>query len=79
MVDAGRFFAAIDVFPKEPLEADHPIRQVENAILTHHQAGGLPEGRLSIGEMVVDDLEAILQGFPPQRMQSAAPELIRRY
>jgi hypothetical protein len=32
-----------------------------------------------MGEMVLDDLEAILRGLPPQRLQSAQPELIRRY
>ncbi len=29
--------------------------------------------------MVVDDLEAITQGLPPQRLQVAQPELINRY
>jgi hypothetical protein len=27
---------------------------------------------------VVDDLEAILAGLPPRRMQQAVPELVRR-
>ena len=31
-----------------------------------------------IGRAVVDDLEAILAGLPPRRMQQALPELIRR-
>jgi len=29
--------------------------------------------------MVVDDLEAIARGLPPQRLQAAQPELIARY
>lgn len=29
--------------------------------------------------MIVDDLEAILQGVPPRRLQNAEPELSQRY
>jgi phosphoglycerate dehydrogenase-like enzyme len=79
LVGAGRFKAGIDVFPTEPLEADHPIRRAENAILSAHKAGPTQEGCWEIGEMLVDDLEAILQGLPPQRLQLAQPELIGRY
>jgi phosphoglycerate dehydrogenase-like enzyme len=76
---AGRFKAAIDVFPTEPLPLDHPIRSAPGAILTPHLAGSVPEGLLEIGRMVVDDLEAIVRGLPPQRMQIAQPELAPRY
>jgi phosphoglycerate dehydrogenase-like enzyme len=79
MVLAGRFKAAIDVFPTEPLPLDHPIRQAPGAILSAHRAGSVKEGLWEIGQMVVDDLEAIVQGLPPQRLQVAQPELIRRY
>jgi phosphoglycerate dehydrogenase-like enzyme len=79
MVEEGRFKAAIDVFPTEPLDADHPLRSAEYAILSPHKAGPTVEGCHEIGQMVVDDLEAILQGLPPLRMQNAQPELIYRY
>ena len=79
MANAGRFRAAIDVFPSEPMDADHPIRRADKAILSAHKAGGTIEGCLEIGRFVVDDLEAILAGLPPRRMQNAEPELIRRY
>ncbi|MEM7030870.1 MAG: NAD(P)-dependent oxidoreductase [Chloroflexota bacterium] len=79
LVLAGRFKAAIDVFPREPLEADHPIRQAPNAILSAHRAGTVKEGLWEIGEMVLDDLEVILQGLPPRRMNQAVPELSGRY
>ncbi len=78
-VNEGRFRAAIDVFPSEPMDADHPIRKANKAILSAHKAGGTIEGCLEIGRFVVDDLEAILAGLPPRRMQNAEPELIRRY
>jgi phosphoglycerate dehydrogenase-like enzyme len=76
---AGRFRAAIDVFPVEPLPLDHPIRSAPGAILSAHRAGSVPEGLRDIGQMVADDLEAIVRGLPPQRMQIAQPELAPRY
>lgn len=74
----GRFKAAIDVFPVEPLPLDHPIRQAPGAILSAHRAGSVSEGLWELGRLVVDDLEAIAQGLPPQRLQPAQPELIAR-
>jgi phosphoglycerate dehydrogenase-like enzyme len=79
LVLAGRFKAAIDVFPTEPLPLDHPIRGAPGAILSAHRAGSVPEGLWEIGTMIVDDLEAIVRGLPPQRLQAAHPELIGRY
>lgn len=79
LVLAGRFKAAIDVFPNEPLAHDHPIRQAPGAVLSAHRAGSVREGLWEIGRMVVDDLEAITCGLPPQRLQIAQPELIGRY
>jgi phosphoglycerate dehydrogenase-like enzyme len=79
LVLAGRFKAAIDVFPTEPLAHDHPIRQAPGTVLSAHRAGSVREGLWEIGQMVVDDLEAILSGLPPQRLQIAQPELIGRY
>lgn len=76
---AGRFRAAIDVFPTEPLPLDHPIRKAPNTVLSAHRAGSVPEGLQEIGRMVVDDLEAIVRGLPPQRLQPAQPELVARY
>jgi phosphoglycerate dehydrogenase-like enzyme len=78
LVLAGRFKAAIDVFPAEPLPLDHPIRRASGAVLSAHRAGSVKEGLWDLGEMVVDDLEAIARGLPPQRLQVAAPELVRR-
>ena len=79
LVLAGRFKAAIDVFPTEPMPLDHPIRRAPNVVLSAHRAGSVPEGLLDIGQMVVDDLESILLGLPPQRMLSLQPELAIRY
>jgi len=75
---AGRFKAAIDVFPVEPLALDHPIRRASGAVLSAHRAGSVTEGLWDIGRRVTDDLEAIVRGLPPQRLQVAQPELIGR-
>lgn len=78
LVNQGRFRAAIDVYPDEPVPADHPVRSSRNTILSSHRAGHVPEDFRAIGRMVVDDLEAILAGLPPTQMQSAQPEIVGR-
>ncbi|MBV7330569.1 hydroxyacid dehydrogenase [Chloroflexi bacterium TSY] len=79
LVLAARFRAAIDVFPREPLDPNHPIRSAKGAILSAHRAGSVKEAMWDLGEMVVDDLEAIALGVPPRRLQMAEPELVNRY
>lgn len=74
----GRFKAAIDVFPQEPLPLDHPIRQAPGVILSAHRAGSVPRDLRNIGRLVVDDLEALLMGLPPTAMQVAQPEIVYR-
>ena len=76
MLLAGRFRAAIDVFPTEPFEADHRIRRVPNAVFSAHRAGAIPEALQEIGRMVVDDLEDLLAGGRGGRLQYATPEMI---
>ncbi len=73
-----RIKAAIDVFPAEPLSADHPIRRAPNTVLSAHRAGSVTEDLLLIGRMVADDLEAIIAGVPPRRLQNAEPEIVGR-
>ncbi len=73
-----RFRAGIDVFPDEPLPAEHPIRTAPGTVLSAHRAGSVPQALWDIGQLVVDDLEAIAHDLPPQRMQQAQPELINR-
>ena len=68
---AGRFRAGIDVYPQEPLPAEHPIRTADHAVLTAHLAGAMPAALHEIGRMVVDDLAALISGRPPSRMQYA--------
>jgi phosphoglycerate dehydrogenase-like enzyme len=72
----GRFRLAIDVYPQEPLDRNHRIRTTLNAVFSAHRAGAIPEALHEIGRMVVDDLEAVLTGNEPTRLQYATPEMI---
>lgn len=77
LLAAGRFRAGIDVYPEEPLAADHPIRRVDHAVLSSHRAGANAEALHSVGRIVADDVEAIAAGLVPFAMQQAQPEFIR--
>jgi phosphoglycerate dehydrogenase-like enzyme len=70
--------AAIDVFPEEPIPAEHRARHTPNTVLSAHRAGNIPEIWTGMGEMVVDDLELVLRGLPPQRCQRAILETVMR-
>ena len=49
------------------------------AVLSPHRAGLVQEALREIGRRVVDDLDAIVNGLPPRRLQVAEPELATRY
>jgi phosphoglycerate dehydrogenase-like enzyme len=78
-VGAGRFLAAVDVWPQEPAPRDHRARAMEGLVLSAHRAGGIAAALNQIGDMVVDDLTLIAAGLPPARMQAGARELVDRY
>lgn len=78
-VEHGDFLAAVDVWPDEPMAADHLCRQLGGLVLSAHRAGGIPAAFAQIGELVLDDLSLLGRGLPPVRMQAAAPELVGRY
>ncbi|WP_248926567.1 hydroxyacid dehydrogenase [Paenibacillus hamazuiensis] len=60
-LESGRFFAALDVFEKEPLPADHPVRKLPNVLITPHVAGATVQGHLALMEEVVEDIIRGLQ------------------
>jgi phosphoglycerate dehydrogenase-like enzyme len=76
---SGHIRAAIDVFPQEPIPPEHRARRTPNTVLSAHRAGNIPETWTGMGEMVVDDLEFILRGLPPQRCQRASLETVMRF
>jgi phosphoglycerate dehydrogenase-like enzyme len=82
MLDAaasGHIRVAVDVFPTEPIPPDHRARRTPNTVLSAHRAGNIPEIWHGMGQMVVDDLELILRGLPPQRCQRALVETVARF
>jgi phosphoglycerate dehydrogenase-like enzyme len=77
-VESGRIVAATDVFPKEPVDADDPVRHVEGLLLSAHRTGGMVDALHQIGRMVVADAELILRGLPPQLCRRADPAVASR-
>lgn len=69
LVVRGRFQLGVDVYPEEPIAADHPLRAAETAVLSSHRAGAVPDALLAIGDMVAADLEAIITGSEERQMQ----------
>lgn len=75
---SGHIRAGIDVWPEEPIPLSEPGRTTPNTLLQAHRAGSIPEIQPLIGQLVVDDLESILSGLPPQRCQRAHVETVGR-
>jgi phosphoglycerate dehydrogenase-like enzyme len=75
---SGQIRAGIDVWPVEPVPPNEPGRNTPNTLIQAHRAGSVPEIQTLIGEIVVDDLEAILAGLPPQRCQRAVLETVSK-
>jgi phosphoglycerate dehydrogenase-like enzyme len=79
MVRDGRFRAATDVFPIEPVTKDDPVRNIEGLLLSAHRTGGMPSALFDIGRQAVADAELILKGLPPVVCRKALPETVRRF
>ncbi len=75
---SGRLRVGIDVWPDEPIPKDHRARKTPNTLLQAHRAGNIPEVWPWMGRLVVDDLEQVLKGLPPQRCQKAQWETVSK-
>ena len=58
----NRFRAILDVYEKEPLEADSPLRKLDNVIIMPHSAGAAARNNRS--NAVLEDIEGFAQGKP---------------
>ena len=58
------FGAGLDVFPEEPLPADHPILSCKRVVLTPHAADQTPEAVAAVNRTAVDNVLAFLDGVP---------------
>lgn len=61
----GRFFALLDVTNPEPPAPDHPFRTLPNVRLTPHIAGGLNNGRQTIGRLILREIQRDVAGEEP--------------
>jgi phosphoglycerate dehydrogenase-like enzyme len=78
-VSSGHIRAASDVYPEEPLALDHTVRKLDNFILSAHRAGALDSAFKDMGRMVLEDLNLMSRGLPPQAMRRAERETVQRF
>lgn len=63
-LSTGRFWAALDVFDKEPLPVDHPIRSLDNVLITPHIAGLTRDSYKALVTSMVDEALRYFRGEP---------------
>ena len=63
-VQAGRIVAALDVYDREPLPQDHPLRASDHTVLTPHLGYGIDETWRQFYPQSVENAEAFLDGAP---------------
>jgi phosphoglycerate dehydrogenase-like enzyme len=64
-LEAGRLgYAAFDVYDREPLPADHPLRRTPNVLLTPHIGYVTEENYRSSYPQIVENIVAFLDGNP---------------
>jgi len=76
--NSGKIKLAVDVFPEEPLSSNHPIRKSKNVLLSAHRAGALSKVLLEMGNYVLEDLELLDNGLPPQNCRKAEHETVSK-
>ena len=62
--------AALDVFDKEPLPLDHPLRRLENTVITPHIGYVTTETYEVFSRDVVEDIRAYLDGEPTRAINA---------
>ena len=73
---AGKITFATDVFPSEPVADKDPVRRSPNVILSPHRAAAVPQGRHPIGDMILHDVRAILEGGTDRQLKRADPDRV---
>lgn len=66
-LDSGKVAgAALDVFEKEPVPADHPLVNHANVVPTPHLGASTQEAQVNVALDVVDQILQVLNGLPPR-------------
>jgi len=63
-VTAGKITAALDVYDKEPLPVDHPLRKAPNTVLTPHMGYGVKETWDGFYPQMIENALAFMDGKP---------------
>lgn len=75
---ARRIAAAIDVFPSEPFDPQHPIRKAPNVVLSAHRACSIMQARKSIGHAIVTEFSLIMNNKETQLLKKIDYALVER-
>ena len=70
-VQSGRLFAALDVYHREPLPADHPLIRCPNTVLTPHLGYSAFEVYAEYYQHSVENALAFLDGKPVRVLEHA--------
>ncbi|MGD0188968.1 MAG: D-2-hydroxyacid dehydrogenase family protein [Roseiarcus sp.] len=70
-VRAGKIIAALDVYDKEPLPQDHPLRASRNTVLTPHLGYGVEETWRDFYPRSIENALAFLDGAPIRVLNAA--------
>lgn len=65
--------AALDTVAQEPIEAENPLRQLENVVLTPHVGGSTSASVAAVGVAAAQNLLAVLRGQEVRRIVQVNP------
>ncbi len=73
-VNAGKIVAALDVYDKEPLPVDHPLRKAPNTVLMPHMGYGVKETWDGFYPQMIENALGFLDGKP---VRVTNPEVLK--
>ena len=66
--------AALDVFDEEPLPLDHPLRRMDNTVITPHAGYVTVEGYQRMYSQAIENIQTFLKGEPVRVLNPAVLE-----